>query len=215
MCVCGPSVCYPLLTVKMGQASLTFENSLSLRPLARPPKHSPSPSPPQTMYRENPSYVTSWLIHGLLEADVATPVGSPAPRPIQIARGMIDWFSAPQTNTLLPEFLPPDRTTSNIPSMFGNNTGHQIYLISQGIIHHTRMATGPLGRARDTEVVQSLYEEDEWLAQLAAKNESGVWEKQWFPHNYEGVCMRVGVGVARGFNRDGLTWCGCGCARRV
>lgn len=137
------------------------------------------------MYRENPSYVTSWLVHGLLEADVAVPAGSLPPRPIDVARGMVDWYSAQQTNPRLPEFLPADRTTSNIPSMFGNTTGHQIYLISQGIIHHTRMATSVRGRMRDVELVQTLYEEDEWLAQLSTKNPNGIWLKRWFPHNYE------------------------------
>ena len=79
--------------------------------------------PNETMYRENPNYVLSWFVHGLLEADVAikTPfsANSSSTRskdsPIEVARGMIDWFSQQQTNTLLPEFMPPDRTTSDVP----------------------------------------------------------------------------------------------------
>ena len=65
-----------------------------------------------TMYREAPSYVLSWFIHGLLEANKATPRGEPRQGvsggtgvdPLLLARRMIDWFSAPQKNTLLPEF---------------------------------------------------------------------------------------------------------------
>jgi hypothetical protein len=102
----------------------------------------------ETMYRENPDYVLSWLTHGLLEADIAQADGSG--HAIQIARGMIDWFSNVSKNWLLPEFMPPDRTVAtDIPPVYGANTGHQIYLISQGIIHHSRMATSALGRQRD------------------------------------------------------------------
>ena len=73
-----------------------------------------------------------------------------AGRALKIARGMIDWFSDLQHNWLLPEFMPPDRTIdSDVPSVYGNNTGHQIYLISQGIIHHSRMATSRLGARRE------------------------------------------------------------------
>lgn len=102
----------------------------------------------ETMYRENPDYVLSWLTHGLLEADIAQADGSG--RAIQVARGMIDWFSNVSRNWLLPEFMPPDRTnSSDVPPVYGATTGHQIYLISQGIIHHSRMATSSLGRQRD------------------------------------------------------------------
>ena len=46
--------------------------------------------------------------------------------------------------------MPPDRTIAgDIPPVYGADTGHQIYLISQGIIHHSRMATSQLGRQRD------------------------------------------------------------------
>ena len=58
----------------------------------------------------------------------------------------IDWFNDLSKNTLLPEFMPPDRTIEvDVPPVFGANTGHQIYLISQGIIHHSRMATSEQG----------------------------------------------------------------------
>jgi hypothetical protein len=98
---------------------------------------------------------------------------------------MIDWFSSLGTNWLLPEFMPADRTTRDVPPTFGANTGHMIYLISQGIIHHARMATSALGRQRDVDTIAKLYQEDEWLSALAAKDEKAVWQKRWFPHNYE------------------------------
>ena len=104
---------------------------------------------------------------------------------LRLARGMLDWFSSLETNWLLPEFMPADRTTANVPPVFGANIGHQIYLISQGIIHHSRMAMTPVGRQRDVDLIASLYQEDEWLAALAAKDERAIWQKRWFPHNYE------------------------------
>ena len=138
----------------------------------------------ETMYRENPDYVLSWLTHGLLEAEIAHADSSG--KALGIARGMIDWFSNTTQNFLLPEFMPPDRTiAADVPPMYGANTGHQIYLISQGIIHHSRMATSRVGKQRDVDVIRSLYEEDEWLAALAAKDEKAIWQKKWFPHNYE------------------------------
>ena len=163
-------------------------------------------SPDETMYRENPNYVTSWLIHALLEADVVVAQqrqqqqqqqqqqqrsNAPAKTqtPLEVARGMIDWFNSPATNWLLPEFMPADRTTGTIPPQYGANQGHQIYLISQGIIHNTRMATSAAGKQRDVDVVSSLYQEDEWLTQLTNKDTDGIWLKKWFPHNYE-VCCR-------------------------
>ena len=99
----------------------------------------------------------------------------------------IDWFNDLSKNTLLPEFMPPDRTIEvDVPPVFGANTGHQIYLISQGIIHHSRMATSKQGRQRDIDVIAQLYQEDEWLLQLIHKDTTGIWQKNWFPHNYEG-----------------------------
>lgn len=137
----------------------------------------------ETMYRENPDYVLAWLTHGLLEANVAAADRSGTA--LRLARGMIDWFTSLNTNPLLPEFMPPDRTTDDVPAVYGAETGHQIYLISQGIIHHSRMATSALGRQRDVDAIALLYEEDEWLEALAAKDEKAVWQKRWFPHNYE------------------------------
>ena len=138
----------------------------------------------ETMYRENPDYVLAWLTHGLLEANVAASDGTGAA--LRLARGMLDWFSSTGTNPLLPEFMPPDRThVADVPPVFGATTGHQIYLISQGIIHHSRVALSAAGRQRDVDVIATLYQEDEWLAALAARDDKAVWQKRWFPHNYE------------------------------
>lgn len=67
----------------------------------------------------------------------------------------------------------------------GTKTGHTIYLISQGIIHNTRLALSPVGTQADVDLVVSLYQEDWWLQCLAQRNASCVWQKQWFPHNYQ------------------------------
>ena len=129
----------------------------------------------ETMYRENPDYVLSWLTHGLLETEVV----QSDKRALTIARNMIDWFNDLSKNILLPEFMPPDRTLEvDVPPIFGANTGHQIYLISQGIIHHSRMATSDVGRQRDVDVIAQLYQEDEWLKQLIEKDEKGIWMKR-------------------------------------
>ena len=78
-----------------------------------------------------------------------------------------------------------------MPPIYGANTGHQIYLISQGIIHHTLMALSELGRQRDVDVVRTLYQEDEWLAGLAKEDVAAIWQKRWFPHNYEATAFEA------------------------
>eukprot|EP01046_Picozoa_sp_COSAG06_P055126 COSAG06_NODE_10030_length_1765_cov_1.351140_1_plen_48_part_10 len=35
------------------------------------------------------------------------------------------------------------------------------------------------------DVIADLYQEDEWLAGLTARNSTSIWQKKWFPHNYE------------------------------
>lgn len=52
------------------------------------------------------------------------------------------------------------------------------------MIHNTRLAGSDVGTARDLQVVQELYQEDWWLARLAAKDLSAIWERQ-SSHNYE------------------------------
>lgn len=47
------------------------------------------------------------------------------------------------------------------------------------------MALSPVGTQADLDVVTALYQEDWWLQCLAARNASCIWQKQWFPHNYQ------------------------------
>ena len=105
------------------------------------------------------------------------------------ARGLTDLFCNPR---YLPLFLPPDGGPGTegyegwaVPATFEPKHGHQIYLIYQGMIHNTRMALSGLGRQRDVDVVTQLYQENWWLTQLAAEDTSAVWERHWYPHNYE------------------------------
>ena len=49
--------------------------------------------------------------------------------------------------------------------------------VDQGMIHNTRVAGSSVGTARDVQVVQELYQEDWWLAMLAARNKSAIWER--------------------------------------
>jgi len=41
---------------------------------------------------------------------------------------MIDWFSQQQTNTLLPEFMPADRTTADVPPVGLLPFAHECHL---------------------------------------------------------------------------------------
>eukprot|EP00026_Physarum_polycephalum_P003966 Phypoly_transcript_03983.p1 GENE.Phypoly_transcript_03983~~Phypoly_transcript_03983.p1 ORF type:complete len:739 (+),score=59.86 Phypoly_transcript_03983:1-2217(+) len=128
-----------------------------------------------TMAHENPDYVLSWVTHGLIEASLG---GNPDA--LQLIRDQLTWFNY---NQYLPEFMPPN--TVDVPPQYGAASGHSIYVIYQGIIHNTRMATSKMGLQRDVDVVATLYQEDEWLQQLIERNTSGIWQKHWFPHNYE------------------------------
>ena len=53
------------------------------------------------------------------------------------------------------------------------------------------MALSELGRQRDVDVVRTLYQEDEWLAGLAKGDEGAIWQKKWFPHNYEATAFEA------------------------
>ena len=66
------------------------------------------------------------------------------------------------------------------------------------------MATSALGRARDVDVVATLYQEDEWLRQLTAKDDMGIWQKRWFPHNYEVTAFEAYEGPPLFVNCDAL-----------
>eukprot|EP00658_Telonema_sp_P-2_P052710 TRINITY_DN4097_c0_g1_i2.p1 TRINITY_DN4097_c0_g1~~TRINITY_DN4097_c0_g1_i2.p1 ORF type:complete len:323 (-),score=64.03 TRINITY_DN4097_c0_g1_i2:122-1090(-) len=154
----------------------------------------------ESNYFENPDYVTSWVTHGLLEASLA---GEALALPL--LRAHFDWFDYDMEK--LPQLLPPSggpKTAwqrdshghSGWPAPIPWNTiqmshGHQVYLILQGIIHHTRVALSPVGIARDVQVAAELYTERWWLEQLAARNLSAIWERHFYPHNYEVTALEA------------------------
>jgi len=141
---------------------------------------------------EHPNYVLSWTIHGLLAAS-----GAGNELALPMARKMMSLFN---NHTLLPTFLPPDGGNSPYqnpagpppPNWNGFNrtgdgalTGHNIYLINQGIIHNTQMALSPLGEQQDVDLVLNLYQETWWLQFLISGDPASIWLRQWFSHNYE------------------------------
>ena len=147
----------------------------------------------ESFFLENPNYVTSWLCHGLLEAHTALPHINGAAQapvdpalPLQLLRAHLDWFHASATT---PRFLPPRGNTTG-PQFSDEGDpqqqhGHLIYLIYQGIIHHTRTALSPVGIVADAQRAAARYAEPWWLAQLASKDPAAVWLKSYYPHNYE------------------------------
>eukprot|EP01047_Picozoa_sp_COSAG01_P018378 COSAG01_NODE_993_length_12256_cov_6.798964_12_plen_103_part_00 len=66
---------------------------------------------------------------------------------------------------MLAQFLPPcsGPGTPGGPwsgcSAQAHDHGHSIYLIKQGIIHNTRLASSSVGTHRDVQVVAELYQE--------------------------------------------------------
>ena len=134
-----------------------------------------------TNNHENPNYVQSWVTHGLLEADAGGVSGAAA-----VLRKHYDWFN--YATDILARMLPP---LSGPPphgqpfcSLDQRHDGHCVYLIYQGMIHNTRLASSSVGTARDIQVVQELYQEDWWLSGLAARNQSMIWQREC-SHNYE------------------------------
>ena len=137
----------------------------------------------ETNSHENPDYVQSWVTHGLLEAHAGGVDGA-----LATLRKHFDWFNyaTDVLATLLPPYsaVPGEEPTSPPCSGDMRAFGHCVYLIYQGMIHNTRVATSPVGTKRDVQVVQDLYQEDWWLRMLAARNTSAVWRRQ-SAHNYE------------------------------
>jgi hypothetical protein len=107
--------------------------------------------------KENPNYVTSWVTHGLMEAH-----GAGHPSALAMLRRHLDWFN---NATTLPLFLPPLGGPGNGDSPFISNKqdpqfdhGHLIYIIYQGIIHHTRVARSEVGQQQDVDTARLLYQ---------------------------------------------------------
>eukprot|EP00045_Choanoeca_perplexa_P013179 m.147592 g.147592 ORF g.147592 m.147592 type:complete len:838 (+) comp16266_c0_seq1:111-2624(+) len=136
----------------------------------------------ETIIRENPDYVVSWLTHGLLEAAIA---GNSKALPL--LRQHFNWFN---NCTYLPQYLPPDDRPSAMHE-YPTPSGHGIYLIYQGMIHNTRLALSPVGTEQDYQLVQTLMQEDWWLRELIARNLSAIWRRNWFPHNYEVTALEA------------------------
>ena len=139
-------------------------------------------------YAEHPDYVSAWLTHGLLAAHAA---GHPDALPM--LRAHYDYFNYCE---FLPLFLPPQGgpgTAGYRGSAYPTATqteptvvhGHRLYLIYQGMIKHTRLALTAVGTRRDVAVVGELYQEDWWLRELLDGKPEAIWQRHWYPHNYE------------------------------
>ena len=138
------------------------------------------------------------MTHGLIEASIA---GNDDALPL--IRGHLTWM---EYSDQLPEYLPPDggpdtfsadyQKVWGTPNRFveytgnpsvsvggGSSDGHRVYLIYQGLIHQTRMATSGNGTKRDVQLFEELMKEDWWLEQLIARNTSAIWLRHWFPHS--------------------------------
>ena len=130
---------------------------------------------------------------------------------------------------MLAQFLPPcsGPGTPGGPwsgcSAQAHDHGHSIYLIKQGIIHNTRLASSSVGTHRDVQVVAELYQETceafapthqrvyslhlstprphtvavcsapaGWLEQLKNRSLESIWQRHYYPHNYEITAFEVG-----------------------
>ena len=134
----------------------------------------------ETNSHENPNYVQSWVTHGLLEA-AAGGVNSA----LSVLRKHFDWFN--YETDVLARMLPPLTAPPHEQPACSTHQrfeGHCVYLIYQGMIHNTRIASSEVGTARDIEVVQDLYEEAWWLEGLTTRNTSMIWQRE-AAHNYE------------------------------
>jgi hypothetical protein len=139
-----------------------------------------------------PSYVNSWFTHGMLEASFIDE------RALMIARNQNTWWN---NCTYLPQLFPQDSgddhegpapngydpsrgMTSSEP--FSN--GHLLYWMNQAGIGHSRIAVSRAGTQADVDFLQNLFREDWWLDMLAARNKTAIFDRKWYPDNYE-VCV--------------------------
>ncbi len=110
-------------------------------------------------YSERAAYTRAWLTHGLLEAAYT---GNPKALPM--LRGYYDWFNQ---QAFLPKMLR------------GAIQG------GQGMVANTRMATSPIGKPADAQVIQRYYQENAWLHGLAKHEKEQVWQYPYDrPHCY-------------------------------
>ena len=110
-------------------------------------------------FSERGAYTRAWLVHGLIEAGYA---GNP--KAFELLRGYSDWFNQ---CPYLPQLL-----------RFAVQGG-------QGMIANTRMYFTPVGKPADIQVIQRYFQENYWMDQLAAREESAIWQYPYDrPHCY-------------------------------
>ena len=136
-----------------------------------------------------PSYVNSWFTHGMLEAAAIDP------RALDVARAFNTWWN---NCSYLPQLFPQDGSDDHEgPAPTGYDPargmtssspfahGHMLYWLNQAGIGHSRMAVSRLGTQADVDFLQTLFREDWWLDMLAARNESAIYARKWYPDNCE------------------------------
>ena len=110
-------------------------------------------------YSERAAYTRAWLTHGLLEA-----ANSGNAKALPLLRGYYDWFNR---QAFLPQML------------------RGVIQGGQGMIANTRVATSPVGKPADAQVIQRYYQEDRWLQGLARREPEQVWQYPYDrPHCY-------------------------------
>jgi len=139
-----------------------------------------------------PSYVNSWFTHGMLEASYIDD------RALILARNQNSWWN---NCTYLPQLFPQDGGDDHegpVPNGYDPANGmessepfangHLLYWLNQAGIGHSRMGVSRMGTQADVDFLQKLFREDWWLAMLAARNETAIYARKWYPDNYE-VCV--------------------------
>ena len=110
-------------------------------------------------YSERAAYTRAWLTHGLLEAAY-----SGNEKALPMLRSYYDWFNEQP-------FLPL--------MLRGAIQG------GQGMVANTRVATSPVGKPADVQVIQQYYQEDAWLAGLSRREKEQIWQYPYDrPHCY-------------------------------
>lgn len=113
----------------------------------------------QIFESERAAYTRAWLTHGLIDAGYT---GNR--KAFDLLRGYYDWYdSCPY----LPKLLR------------GAAQG------VQGMVANARMYFTPVGKPEDIQVIQRYFQENYWLAGLARRDTSLVWQYPYDrPHNY-------------------------------
>lgn len=110
-------------------------------------------------YSERAAYTRAWLTHGLLEAAYCGNA-----KALPMLRGYYDWYNK---QTFLPYMQ------------------RGVIQGGQGMIANTRMATSPLGKPADAQVIQRYHQENAWLHGLARHEKEQIWQYPYDrPHCY-------------------------------